>query len=910
MPVSPALLKIHKGSEPVWEYSVNTEVVTIGRATNSDLVINDPLVSRQHAQISRNGDRYQITDFGSTDGTRVNKIRLQPNIPHFLANGDTISIGHSELQFILDSNSVPTTVSPHQKLSSDGATVVAQNFVGEETLFLSQLDLRGRDILTIGREPKNNTVVNHPAVSRFHAKITRENGSFILKDLDSTNGTYVNGKQISERTLRVGDSVRIGPCRFVLNVDETMVRYNEEGNLRIDVVHLSKVVNKGTPDEKTLLNDISLCVEAREFVVIAGVSGGGKSTLMDALNGFRPATSGGVLVNGADLYKNFNAYRNELGYVPQKDIIHLELTIYQALDCAAKLRMPADTTATERQQRINEVLKDLGLTQRRDVQISALSGGQLKRVSMGVELLAKPSLFFLDEATSGLDPGTEADVMKLLRKLADQGRTVLLITHATENVTLCDLVVFLAAGGRVAYFGPPAEAPAYFGVEKFSEIYPLVEGKAPDPRVARVVPPEEWQKRYLQSPQYQKYVAERQKNLSAEAQGSGQGYSGSGKLPSVKSKPISALRQFLILSSRNWTCLFRDRITLALTFAATPLIASLDFILWERQMFDVQEGNAGRAIGMLFNTPLLAILIGSLLTMREIVKEVDIYRREHLIGLQVLPYILSKVGMIVILALYQAAVILLSKKMAIDFPDGLDWGAMYVTLVLATIAGMMMGLVVSAISPNQNVAPMLTILFLVPQITFGGGTVPVPALSPIGQVVSNFTLTKWSFESLVTLVKVGNNIAEDPCWRDKSKSERDKLTDKQKEEQCKCLGPKLFDGCLVPGIKDKERPFTNKAEPAKPADPGKFPDDLSQLDNYKKKVDNYKADMNRWQDEYSAWKGDRESAIGKAEGIIDNIHKDFGKTFDVNVYRNWGILGFQIAVMLGMVLVAQKLKDK
>jgi len=359
MPVSPALLKIHKGSEPVWEYSVNTEVVTIGRATNSDVVINDPLVSRQHAQINRKGDRYQITDLGSTDGTRVNNILLKPNIPHFLENGDTISIGNSELRLIVRADDEAPTAVKVQKPLDEQPTVAAKHLLADETIFVSQLDLRGRQSLTIGRDSQNDTAINHPSVSRFHARLERQSGSVIIKDLNSTNGTYLNGRAVKEeRILKVNDSIRIGPCRFVFNFDETFATYNEEGNLRLDAVHLTKVVGKGTK----LLNDISLSIKAREFVAIAGVSGGGKSTLLDALNGFRPATSGSVLVNGVDLYKNFNAYRNELGYVPQKDIIHLELTVEQALDYAAQLRMPADTRRAERRQRVQEVLEDLGLT--------------------------------------------------------------------------------------------------------------------------------------------------------------------------------------------------------------------------------------------------------------------------------------------------------------------------------------------------------------------------------------------------------------------------------------------------------------------------------------------------------------------------------------------------------------------
>ena len=228
--------------------------------------------------------------------------------------------------------------------------------------------------------------------------------------------------------------------------------------LRVEAYHLNKWVRK----DLNLLQDISLVFQPREFIVVVGQSGGGKSTLVDAIAGYRPATHGRVFVNGIDVYQNFDAVRNDIGYVPQRDIIHMELTVYQALDFAAQLRMPKDTSKAERDKRIMEVLSDLDLTHRKDVQISGLSGGQQKRVSIGVELLTRPGLFFLDEPTSGLDPGTETAFMHLMRRLADQGRTIIMVTHATKNVMLADKVVFLARGGYVAWFGPPDEALTYF----------------------------------------------------------------------------------------------------------------------------------------------------------------------------------------------------------------------------------------------------------------------------------------------------------------------------------------------------------------------------------------------------------------------------------------------------------------
>ena len=266
----------------------------------------------------------------------------------------------------------------------------------------------------------------------------------------------------------------------------------------------------GCAKDLNILQNISVVFQPREFIVVVGQSGGGKSTLVDSIAGYRPATHGKVFVNDVDVYQHFDAIRNDIGFVPQKDIIHTELTVEQALDYSAQLRMPRDTTKAERQQRIQEVLEDLDIAHRKDVQISGLSGGQLKRVSIGVELLTKPGLFFLDEPTSGLDPGTETALMQLMRRLADQGRTIVLITHATKNVMLADKVIFLARGGYLAWFGPPDEALEYFnqyrsdraqrsGDMEFDEIYALLD----DPSLGT---PADWAERYLNHPAYQQHV--------------------------------------------------------------------------------------------------------------------------------------------------------------------------------------------------------------------------------------------------------------------------------------------------------------------------------------------------------------------------------------------------------------------
>lgn len=896
MPNTAAKLAVQKGGVTVQDIQLDQTAVTLGRAPDNTFPLSDDLtVSRHHAQIAWSGSRYVITDLSSSIGTYVNTAKLAPHQPRGLADGDRIQIGTFELIFSLAAQpSAPQAQAPQANKAPQAQKTVFAAVGSPSTPAISdqQLALRGRETLSIGRDQLNDMVIDHPSSSRFHAQIKKSQGDYVLVDLNSTNGTFVNGDPITERrVLRVGDVIRIGPANLTFNLNETLVKVNEEGNLRLDAVGINKRISK----ELNLLNNISLSIQAREFVVIAGVSGGGKSTLLDALNGFRPATSGYVLVNGTDLYKNFNAYRNEIGYVPQRDIVHMELTVEQALDFAGKLRMPADTTRPERKRRVDEVLDDLNLSARRAVPIKSLSGGQLKRVSIGVELLTKPSLFFLDEATSGLDPGTETELMQLLRGLADQGRTILLITHATENVTLCDQVVFMARGGNVAYFGPPKEATSHFGVERFNEIYRRVEHE---------LSPEQWNQQYQNSPQHQQYVVDRQRNLKM-VEGK-QGKRLRQQAPGAKVKRISAWRQFLILSQRNLAILMRDRITLALMLGVAPMIGLLDLLTWRNPLFSTDDGNPSLTVTMLFTTILFAVMVGSLPTMREIVKEVDIYKRERIIGLQILPYVLSKVWISIALALYQAAVFLFFKVIAVsDFPTDLNiLLGMYVALVLAFIGGMLMGLLGSAVAPNPGVAPLLVLIFLLPQIIFGGGVFPLDTFGPSGKVFNRFALTKWPFEVLVTLSEMGKDVANDPCWI--QVIDGDKVLDDFDEDakaDCPCMGESIFKDCQFPGIGESYKEVVDEPEPTKPEKP-------TGSDAFSTSAqDQYQEDLDQYQEDFTEWTLKREGAISAAEGRVNGITKKFSQTFDVDVRQHLIIFSGFLVGIFSLILGVQKAKD-
>lgn len=725
-------------------------------------MLPERVVSGHHARLDRFGDVLHVTDLSSLNGTKVNGKKIVPGEPHPVTERDVISIGsftltlHSAKEKQAD-RIVPTDTINIATPRSDTPQEDAPRIP----------DLRGRTSLTIGRSPDNDVRIDHPTVSRSHARIVQSReGVYTIEDLDSTNGTFVNGERIIQpRVLKLDDIIHIGPYKLTYR-PEQIKAVDESRHLRLDALHLKKFVGKG----KNLLQDISLCIKPREFVAVVGMAGSGKTTLLDALNGFRPASEGRVLVNGESLYANFDAYRTQLGYVPQKNIVHMGLTAYEVLDYSARLRLPADTTSAERHKRVTEVLETLGISHCKDRAVSTLSGGEQRRVAMGVELLARPGLFFLDEVTSGLDPGTERQIMRLLRTLSRQGHTILLITHATKNVMECDMVVFLARGGYLAYYGPPQEALTYFGVKEFDDIYDKLQGERT---------PEAWGEKYSQSEQCSKYITERTRHKADTDVASRRSYS----KPGAGEKRISSKSQFLILSRRNLNILMRDRASLILMLLMPLIVGLLDFLFWKSGMFDPTEGDATRAIITLNITAVICFLVGGLASMREIVKESDIYRRERMVAIKIAPYVLSKAWIAVIISLYSAGVFLLFMWLAGNWPPLDQMAAIYFTMFLALLAGMMTGLFISSLSPNQNVTPLLLVLFLVPQIIFGG-MLPERYFGSAGSALGTVTTTRWAFESMVTISEMGECISDDAC------------------NQENCMGPNVLTVCDFPGIRN------------------------------------------------------------------------------------------------------------
>ena len=367
----------------------------------------------------------------------------------------------------------------------------------QERLELSTL-FADKNRLIIGRAPDSDIVLSHPSVSRYHARIDRRADGLYLNDLSSMNGVWLAGRRITEAT-RIFDGDRVGVGPYLLSLSGGALHsLDNSRSLRLEARGLEKVVSLAAGGTRKLLDDINLVVNPGEFVTLLGPSGSGKSTLMDCLNGRRHATGGRVLANGEDFYRHFDNFRQSLGYVPQRDIVHTGLTVYRALYYTAQLRLPLDTVPEELRARVEDVLRQMELVPHRDTLVANLSGGQIKRVSLGAELIAQPSVLYIDEATSGLDAGTEARMMRLFRKLANEGRSIICITHNVDNVDQCHLVLVLARG-KVIYYGPPAEAPRYFGVKRISAVYDRIGERDLGA----------WEEQFRNSSLYQTYVVDR-----------------------------------------------------------------------------------------------------------------------------------------------------------------------------------------------------------------------------------------------------------------------------------------------------------------------------------------------------------------------------------------------------------------
>ncbi|WP_088243146.1 ATP-binding cassette domain-containing protein, partial [Calothrix rhizosoleniae] len=523
--------------------------------------------------------------------------------------------------------------------------------------------------------------------------------------------------------------------------------------IRLDVHNLIRKVKDKEGNDKTILNDVSLVIEPGQLVALVGGSGAGKSTLMKSLLGIEPVSSGVVFLNGDNLRQNWAVYRTQIGYVPQDDIVHPDLRVAEVLAYACRLRLPPDTDIN---QVVETTLKQIQLTHVKDNFIRNLSGGQRKRVSIGVELLADPKLFFLDEPTSGLDPGLDKEMMHLLRDLANQGRTVVLVTHATANIEACDRIVFMGRGGKLCYFGAPGEALNFFEMPSgdfkyFSDIYiKLDQGSSPQKVIENV---QYWADKYDHSSQCNRYV----KSLLKSGQGT------RFKADHKVHTGISPLKQLWLLSQRYLQLVIRDRTSWIFSLVSGPIaIALTAWILRDDtplgKLKTLETSQNSLALKVLFIFACISIWVGLSSSVREIVKEAAIYARERLINLGLVPYLGSKILIRSGLTLLQTLLIVIAVLIGFKSPASelFPWYlGLGITVFLSLLASVSLSLMISAVVKNENAANSILPLVMIPQIILSG---VLFELKGIPAKLGWLTISRWSMGAYGTLVDVNKMI--------------------------------------------------------------------------------------------------------------------------------------------------------
>ncbi len=706
------------------------KAIIIGRDVDCDIVLDAAQISRKHAQLQFTGAGWRVEDLGSSNGTFVND--RSKSIENAVVDDDDVLFFGS---YRFPVNRIKDFLDAGETAFEGGGNVPLP------------LD---KDVITIGRGDGNDVVLDAPQISRHHARMVRSNGKVFLEDLGSANGTFIEGKRITRAPLAPGQTVSFGSYAVRLDLARGAVQRSYRGDILLQAENLRYDVKSGKQTIR-ILDGVSFTVYPTEFVGLLGPSGSGKTTLLMSLIGYIKPTYGRTLLNGDDLTSHYDRYRGAIGYVPQEDIIHSELTVYEALYYTAKLRLPPDTSNLEIDRRITQVLADLEISSTRDVRIGSperkgISGGQRKRVNLALELLTEPSLLCLDEPTSGLASEDALNVVRLLRRLADGGRTILLTIHqpSQQAYRLLDNALYIADGEEVFYGPAFPDSILYFHpdvrpntpeadvvlADPGSCMAPLMEAKRSGE------PMETFAAKYRQSRYFEEFVADRKKNSEEVA------VTGS----SARKRPRFSFRQWATLCRRYLTIRLKDRIGMFILLIQAPIIAVLLDLVFIEESGDVLARLTYTPYA-LFLLVVSAIWFGCSNAAREIVAEQAIYKRERMVNLSISAYVLSKFTVLGMLCFVQCVLLLVMTYFTLDF-----WGNPFFhlgTLWVASLAGVGMGMLLSAMVRTSEAAMATVPLLLIPQIILGGAIMPIDKLSEPVWVTSHSVVSRWAFEAML-----------------------------------------------------------------------------------------------------------------------------------------------------------------
>lgn len=677
----------------------------IGKSQDNEVIISNNFISKNHAKlyIDQVGNLF-VVDTKSTNGTFVNGRRIESGVKVPVSTSDNIEFAQGQgvrLVFNPEAYGAPSGGPINQGLGDD---------IGRDTLNTANIldKLKTKKQIVIGRNPNCDFVITSSSVSRSHAMIEKISEShFLIKDLGSLNGTYVNGSKISSSGVKVGTNDIIIIGRFKISLKGGASDLSKEAAIKAE-----KIVKKYS-NGYIGLHETSIEIPSKSLLAVMGPSGCGKSTLLKALNGDSPASQGRVTICGLELNENYDYIKTHIGYVPQDDIVHRELSVYKSLYYAAKLRL-SDATDEEINQKIEQVLDSLNITHIKNNLVSGISGGQRKRVSIAVELLTDPLVLFLDEPTSPLDPQTIEDFLGCLRKLAENGTTVIMVTHKPEDLDYMDSVIFMAEGGHIVYYGTTTGYISHFKQERVTKVYAELVKENAGP----------WIDLY-----------KRQNPPSSQA-----------PLPPQKIKSTSKINyfnQFFWLTRRYFNIKLNDKVNSLFMIGQAPIIALLVVVIFDQIQLAVP-----------FLIAVSAIWFGANNAAREIVGEFPIYKRERMFNQDIFIYIFSKITVLGTFATVQAIIFITILYAKFSGGSQVVWNDPVLTcfwMIFLSVSATMMGLFLSAVVNSTEKVMTLVPITLIPQILLGGLLSKIS--SSVVEVMSYFTISRWGTEGFANIQK-------------------------------------------------------------------------------------------------------------------------------------------------------------
>jgi ABC-type multidrug transport system ATPase subunit len=705
---------------------------TIGSTAEADIVVPATFLAPLHARVALRDGSWNVESLSAAGSVLLRGDVVRRGV---IVRGEIFRLADRIGNFV----TVKVPRAGRSRLR-DGALRAALPGPGESYL--------------IGSEASCPVRLDHPLVQAYHVAVRREDsGTIWLEDRRTAAGTYINGQRLRGRQrLATGDIIQIGP--FSARVGSTALEPLEQvagvdisvRDASVDAPH----ARNGRP--RTLLHSVSLELNPATMTAVAGPSGAGKTTLMRLLSGQLAAAEGVVEYNGADLADCRVAYAALMGYVPQEDVVHADLTVMEALGYQARLRLGSAAAPATRLARVERVITLMGLTQQRSQLVKTLSGGQRKRVSIACELLSEPQILFLDEPTSGLDPGLDKRMMLLLRLLADQGRTVVLTTHAIAHVDVCDTLVLVGVGGYVIYAGPPEAALDWFGVQSLSDVFALVEtpeaaaaaarraALAQVPVNAAAARPSAGRAPMAGAPAARHHAV---RPVPDKDRGQG-GALGGSRLPVGSAAWRGAVAdQGRIFAGRYVRLLGRDRAALAFSLLQGIAVAVLTALVAPKPFSWDLHGSAPT-----FVFGCASVWFGMISAVRELVKEKGIWRREFLAGGSLPAYLASKVGVLSALLAFQSLTLTIVLALTLGLPASSPLASPFLsvfgTLWLAGLCGMALGLLVSATAPSADRAMSLVPYLLITQLVLCGVLFPLGAMT----FASWLMPARWSVSAL------------------------------------------------------------------------------------------------------------------------------------------------------------------